>query len=407
LGRFAVNKRTQLPKRLRILAILNGSVRGYSGGDLHTVAILNEWANVHDVELFLPHGSSAEVIDLLGRNVWTCQSSIGQHSRIPSRLEYLIWVIWRTICATWYVIKRRGQWDVVVSSSHYGFDVLPLFMAGRCLARGVYWWHHATAPHGRPAWTDAVVRASEAVLVRYLRSGAACVLTGNSHSREWLKAQGIPPRAIALTSNGPSLQSLNGAEDEVLRDAPFLQRVVNERFILFCARLSNLKGAADLPSIVHDVVETSGKVRFLVCGPDGPEARATYQALENFERNGSVTFLGFVSESIKAWLFQHAHVLIAPSYEEGWGGSVADGVASGCWVVAYDLPALRESSPNGPIFVPLGDAASFARAVNACLDKPRASQPSASQVESWRNIACLDLENILAGTLRSHGARDG
>jgi glycosyltransferase involved in cell wall biosynthesis len=294
-----------------------------------------------------------------------------------------------------------------VSSSHYGFDVLPLLMAGRSVARGVYWWHHATAPRGRPAWTGALVRTSEALLVRYLRTGAARVFTGNSHSSEWLKAQGIPPSAIALTSNGPSLQAFDGSDDEVLRDAPFLQLVANRRFILFCARLSNLKGAGDLPSIVHHVVQTYGNVRFVICGPEGPEARATYQALEDFKRNGTVTFLGFVAERIKAWLFQHAHILIAPSYEEGWGGSVADGVASGCWVIAYDLPALRESSPDGTMFVPLGDTESFARAVNVCLDEQRPSRPADSQTESWRHIADMDLDAILVGPHSSQGAQDG
>src|SRR5438552_903393 len=50
----AVDKFSQPLRRLRILAILNGSVRGYSGGDLHTVALVNEWESNNDVELLLP-----------------------------------------------------------------------------------------------------------------------------------------------------------------------------------------------------------------------------------------------------------------------------------------------------------------------------------------------------------------
>jgi glycosyltransferase involved in cell wall biosynthesis len=108
-----------------------------------------------------------------------------------------------------------------------------------------------------------------------------------------------------------------------------------------------------------------------------------------------VLVLGFVSELVKDWLFAHAHVFIAPSYEEGWGGAVADGVASGCWVVTYDLPAVRESCPHGPIFVPLGDRQLFAEMTCACLPKPRPNTHRTTYQRTWQSVAWDDLAAIL------------
>src|SRR5438093_10077161 len=58
-----------VPRRLRILGILNGSMVGYSGGDFHTTAILSELAGAHAVELYLPRGSSSELIELLDHRI--------------------------------------------------------------------------------------------------------------------------------------------------------------------------------------------------------------------------------------------------------------------------------------------------------------------------------------------------
>ncbi len=364
---------------------------------MHTVAVLNEWALNHDVELFLPSGSSPEIGDLATSQVKVRRPS-GQH-RIPSRLNYLVSLTARMCAATWYVLRRRGHWDVVIASSHFAFDALPMLLARNCGVRAVYWHHHITAAQGRPAWVVSLVRISEILLVPLVTLRRVRVLTGNSDTERWLRSRGVSPHAIALTPNGPSLQAGLQSDEETLRKEPSLLRFEGRKFVLFCARLSNLKGAGDLPMISRHVVAANEATPIVICGPESEsaEAKAVRRALEPLEKDGSVTFLGLVSESCKRWLFQHAHVLIAPSYEEGWGVTVADGLASGCWVVAYDLPALRESCPDGPVFVPLGDVESFARATTACLEKPLPPPRARVTLGLWNRIAEGDLGFILDG----------
>jgi glycosyltransferase involved in cell wall biosynthesis len=238
-------------------------------------------------------------------------------------------------------------------------------------------------------------RTYEEVLARIIAKKRVRVIAGNSLTKAWLEQRGVPSDAIGLTENGPSFQTRFEASDLFARD-PFLRALDGRKFVLFCGRLTNLKGAADLPAIIHHVLGAVPEVAIVLCGGETDQSRGVHRAVEPFERNGSVKFLGFVSEPVKAWLFQQAHVVIAPSYEEGWGITVADGLVSGCWVVTYDIPAVREASPEGPIFIPLGDVEAFSRATVACL---RALRPPTRTADgdrgSWSRIANTELAGIL------------
>jgi glycosyltransferase involved in cell wall biosynthesis len=364
---------------------------GYSGGDLHTVAVLNEWSVDHDVELILSRGSSPEIASLLTPKV-KVHGQFGS-SRYKSRLAYLMRVVVRTLATSWYVAKRRTDWDVVIGSTHFLFDAIPVLLTRPSRGRGIYWWHHLAAVGGRPAWTEAVIRASEMLLAQLLIGGRIRVLAGNSSTRKWLESRGVDPSIVTLTSNGPSFEVSPGTDDD-----PSVMQTLRDfegrKFVLFCARLYRLKGAGDLPTIAKYVVGADRETMFAICGPDSAESPAIRRSLRDLEEAGSVAFLGFVSEAAKKWLFTRAHVLIAPSYEEGWGLTVSDGILSGCWVVAYDLPAVREACPEGPIFIPLGDATAFSEAITECLKLPRRAPVTVSG-HLWRTVADDDLIAVL------------
>lgn len=378
---------------LRILAILNGSVRGYSGGDLHTVEILNVWSRQHQVELLLPRGSSMDIAPLVSFPLRAPRGGTSGSSR--SRLRYALLLAFRMVSATTFVLARPDQWDVVIASSHYAFDAVPALLARGSALRVLYWWHHATAPQGRPKWVQWLINISERLTARLSAIRCAAVFTGNSETKAWLISKHLDASRIALTRNAPSVQARLVPDDEALDGSPMLGKLrPSDGIVLFFARLSNLKGARDLPAICEYVLHENPDAVVVICGPDGNESDGVRRALRSLELAGGVMFLGFVSEAVKRWLFDRSHVVVAPSYEEGWGGTVADAVASGCWVVAYDLAAVRESSPRGPVLVPLGDVESFARATAECLKKPRPSKPP-QPPDLWSEIADEDLKFIL------------
>jgi glycosyltransferase involved in cell wall biosynthesis len=380
---------------LRILVILNGSIRGYSGGDLHAVAVANEWSQCHTVEMVLPTGSSFELGQLIAANVLCRRPLVPRLA--PARGRLLLEWFLRTLQASTYIVRRRGSFDVVLASSPYPFDTLPAMLAGKFAKRVVHWHHHLTARASRPWWLSAMVGVSERLTAKLIAATGSLVITSNSQTRAWLATVGVPARAIHMTRIGSSL-GYGTASRPQSQELKLVDRLRGSRFVLFSARLTLAKGTGDMRVICPNVLREHPDVRFIICGPVDADEAPLRESLKPYELKGSVVFPGFVSEWAKTWLFQHAHVLIAPSYEEGWGVSVSDGTKAGCWVVAYDLPALREACPEGPVFVELGNVTAFARATSLCLSRPRPSEPLAGAfaIDTWGTIADDELRTILS-----------
>src|ERR1700675_817352 len=306
--------------------------------------------------MVLPVGSSFELGQLIGAEVSCRRPRVRRVT--PARGRLLFEWFLRMVQAAGHVLRRRGSLDVVLASSPYPFDTLPVLLAGRSGKRVVHWHHHLTAGAGRPRWLKAIVGISERLTAKLVASTGSVVITSNSETRAWLQTVGVPAQAIHMTRIGSSLsyETPGRPTSDELR---LVEQLTGSRLVLFSARLTLAKGTGDMRLICPDVLRGHPDVRIIICGPFDAEGAALREALKQYEQGGSVFFPGFVSEWVKTWLFQHAHVLIAPSYEEGWGVTVSDGIKAGCWVVAYDLPALREGCPEGPVFVELGNVTAF------------------------------------------------
>jgi glycosyltransferase involved in cell wall biosynthesis len=296
-----------------------------------------------------------------------------------------------------YMRRHRGSWDVVLASSPYPFDTLPLMLGGNPGKRVIHWHHHLTARASRPWWLNTLLHVSERLTAKFVTLTGSLVITSNSQTRDWLETVGVPARTIQMTRIGSSLKRESGSRPSS-SELGLVQQLRESRFVLFSARLALVKGSGDLRVICPNLIRARSDLRIVICGPADADEPALRLALKDYELRGTVIFPGFVSEWAKVWLFDHAHVLMAPSYEEGWGITVSDGVQAGCWVVAYDLPSLREACPEGPVFVELGNAVAFSEAVLACLTKPRPSEAESrgEVVGSWASIAADELRGILS-----------
>lgn len=372
---------------MRILTILNGSTGGYSGGDLHTIAVINKWAKTHTVSLLLPAGSSHAIRQQVDASVAVRGREV--FGRPTGRVRLLIRYIARTISASIFVLREAKQWDVVVASSHYPFDLLPAMLAGSS-HRIVYWHHHSERVAFRPTWVRAVVSLSERWSALLLGHTMSLVFTSNSQTLNYLVCRGLSRKQVVLTQNGPSLDFAEASDpnrEDVVASTP-----ISHRTVLFCGRLSRLKGTRDLVSIAPHLTRPPNDALLVLMGRDGDDAESLKNTLASEIAEGRVIVTGFVDEARKTRLFREAHVLVAPSYEEGWSVAVGDGLAAGCWVVAYDIPAVREAFPVGPLYVPVGDSQALLSEVLRSLTAPR---PNRSFVPaSWEDIANFELNAI-------------
>jgi glycosyltransferase involved in cell wall biosynthesis len=83
-----------------------------------------------------------------------------------------------------------------------------------------------------------------------------------------------------------------------------------------------------------------------------------------------IRFLGVQDPPVVTLLYDHACALLAPSYQEGQPLVVAEAMASGCCIVASDIPAHLELLGDAAVFVPRGDAAAMAAAMRDVLGDP-------------------------------------
>jgi glycosyltransferase involved in cell wall biosynthesis len=138
----------------------------------------------------------------------------------------------------------------------------------------------------------------------------------------------------------------------------------DSRVVLFCGRLSRLKGCEHLVEAARDI-----DAEVFVLG-DGPER-------EELERragvNDRVHFVGYVREPLLQQFYRRADIQVVPSVtDEAFGLVCAEAMASGTPVVATAVGGIPEIVVDGDcgLLVEPGSAAAIAGAVNHLLDRP-------------------------------------
>jgi glycosyltransferase involved in cell wall biosynthesis len=170
-------------------------------------------------------------------------------------------------------------------------------------------------------------KGDERVGLALLRRFASVVFASNTHTFETLVARGFRPVRTAV---GVDLASFRRATPE-----HFPPRAA------FVARMGRTKGVVDAVRAWAQVRRTVPEARLVMVGA-GPEREAGEALARQLEISTAVEWRGFVSEEEKRQILSESRLLVAPSYEEGWGISVCEAMASGVPVVAYRLDVLDE-----------------------------------------------------------------
>ena len=108
----------------------------------------------------------------------------------------------------------------------------------------------------------------------------------------------------------------------------------------------------------------------------------------------SIEYRGRVSESEKRRLLGEASIMAAPNLGgESFGLVVVEAMASGCAVVASDLPAFRAVLADAAVLVPPGSAIDLGRAIAGLLSEPPAI--AALEMAGRRRAQDFDWSQVL------------
>jgi len=247
--------------------------------------------------------------------------------------------------------------DLIHTTGDFFVDVLPSLWVRRttgCRWTGVV--HHVNAaPHKRrnslavATVSFALQRGSFAAL-----KNADAILLLNEGVRSELRALGFRADRLNVVGAGIDIDKF-----------PLVRPPDKRTRVAWLNRLEPTKGIFDLPQIAARLPDD---VVMDVIG-SGPQVFVDRLASELRQRKleSKCVLRGFLPHPDLLEALAAASVFISCSYEEGFGISIAEALASGIPCITYDLPSHREIFGDRIARVPLGDTESFARAIESAL----------------------------------------
>jgi len=147
-----------------------------------------------------------------------------------------------------------------------------------------------------------------------------------------LRNNGVSGAKIFVSGNAVDLDLIGKVKpyaDEKIFDGVFVGRIAKE------------KGIFDLLDVWKRIVKVRKDAKLLVIG-SGLELPSVKEKLVALGLENKVLVRGRCSDRELYGLLKSSRIFIFPSLFEGWGIAVAEALACGLPIVAYNIPALRE-----------------------------------------------------------------
>jgi glycosyltransferase involved in cell wall biosynthesis len=332
---------------------------GLSGGDRHLLEVAARWREHVDVEVLAPPEAGAVLGDHLGDvRVHALGSARGTRSAPGAMLAFEY--VKRAFTVT---ARRFPHFDVVATASHFLPDAAALMSVTRRGGLGVSYVYHLVA--NRPGLGPRTLwsKGDEGLALSILRRYATVVFVSNAATEAALAARAFDPVRTAV---GVDVASF-----------PHVVPTQQPPHGAFVARMAPTKGVTDAIEAWAQVRQSVPEAQLVMVGT-GRERAHGMRLAERLSVAGAVDWPGFVSEDAKRRVLDQSRVLLAPSYEEGWGIAVCEALASGVPVVAYRHPVLDELFDGAYLAATPGDIGGLARlAVRVLTDDALADDFSA------------------------------
>lgn len=265
----------------------------------------------------------------------------------------------------WAALLRAQAIDVAIALTGFVCDVVSAdLLAKRSSAVSVVYVDNLTV-RKRPerTWWVALDKAAGYASERLFRRFNV-VLAGSNAVARGLRALGVAGKSIHVTGYGIGGEALGHVREETI--------VRIRGRAVFVARFSAAKGVFDLLRAWEDVVTAVpyATLHIMGVGEDSMVATLRQTAARSPARD-SVRFLGFVDDKTKFRELLSAHVMIFPTYSEQYSQTVAEALACGLHIVAYDIEGFRTNFPGLLDVGPVGDIDSLSRRAAGALVDPR------------------------------------
>lgn len=356
--------------RIGLVVFITGHLSSPSGGDVHALRLAEHWAQTRGVACVIGPRSLEQMLEDTPN--LTLQTPVVPFERILAKTmaTYPLLCIIRAL--VYAVTAPRADWNV--ASSHFAGDILACLLRRLRGGSSAVYVHHLIKLASRPPGVRTALSIIQETVCLFVIKIFECVLVIDPIATDWLLARGFDRSRVHQCRNGSSPPT-----------GVLLSSKAPQPTILFVGRLTKEKGAADFMRIVYEATKGRIDTTVDVVG-DGP-LRNELQDLAD-DLGLAVTFHGYVNEAEKWRLLSSAHVLVAPSYEEGWGITVDEALWAGAEIVCYDLSAFK-TIKDSLHCVPVGDINGAASVVRTLLERrtiPMARRLPPNRLASWLEI---------------------
>jgi len=187
---------------------------------------------------------------------------------------------------------------------------------------------------------------------------ADSIITISDFSKtEIIKFLQIPANKITRIYLGVSKGSLGAPSDSFI--ASMAAKFKGEPFLLAVGSLNPNKNIKLLLNSMGSLTDLNLKVAVVGGGNE------KVFGAENFSRQDTVEFLGYVSECELQWLYENAALFVFPSIYEGFGLPPLEAMIHGCPVAVSDVASLPEICGNAAIYFDPYDIADIATKIRA------------------------------------------
>lgn len=357
----------------RLVVYRNCFTGDVSGGDMHMSGLLSWLVDSRakvDPLLVLPRRDGQEKVYPEVKRIRTVT-----HPDTRLRQSIALMYAARAFQAAQRVNRFVGKSDMLVASSHFLPDVLPVFVAHTPRQSKTVYIHHIIQDMDRPNNINTkLANLQEKLCFWMIRRGFGKVIVVNQAVADRLREMGFRKQQILLSSN--FVHPTTGMR-------PYARKDIT---LAFCGRLVTQKGVDDFVRVCVELKDRVPNFKAVMIGV-GPEQKRLEQLIK--QQKLPIELAGYVSDEVKFDLMSRSKLFVFPSVEEGWGIAIAEALAVGTPVVAYDLPVYAGVFGEQLHVVPLKDEDILRRTVHDLLQSYAAS-PADYQAEQQHVAAYAD-----------------
>lgn len=325
----------------KVLIVLNAYSQGISGADK---ICLETWKRINKVDItILTSKLGKNFCDRYGIKAHWVITTTEQTFQNPfvTYLKRIIIGIWRTL----FLPKQ----DILYSSSDQLPDILPaLIMKLRYRDAQLVVRSYHVIPNNR---TFSHVAQKMSWLM--LRSVSATVITASSTMKKEMIKHGFSKNNVHIIYPGidQATISINKSKSK-LYDAVFM------------SRLHASKGIFDLVDIWKTVTQSRPDLTLAIIGAgDDQTLQKLINKIHRHKLQKSIKLLGHLSDKNAQQTIANSGVFVFPSHEEGFSITIAEVLAIGTPVIAYDLPIYKEIFQKSIITSTCFDVDKFSRTI--------------------------------------------